>query len=255
MTVETAAIAGVSIHRVTLQDALKLISEYVSSGVPHQIVTVNLDFLRIARKDEEFREILNAAPLAIADGMPLIWISRWLKQPLPERIAGVDLLERVAALAASDGHRLFLLGAAEGVAAQAALSLETRHPGLNVAGTYAPPFGPITDFEQSQILSRIRAASPDVLFVAFGAPRQEHWIWRHLDELGVPVCVGVGGSFDIIAGRLSRAPRWMQTSGFEWLYRLALEPGRLWRRYLLKDLPLLLTIARGRYSRQTQGTA
>jgi N-acetylglucosaminyldiphosphoundecaprenol N-acetyl-beta-D-mannosaminyltransferase len=246
MATDALAISGVSIHRVTLEDALRRISEFVASGARHQVVTINLDFLRIARKDEQFRQILNAAQLAVADGMPLVWISRWLRRPLPERIAGVDLFEEVAALAVRKGFRLFLLGASQGVAAHAAASLESRNPGLVIAGTYAPPFGAFTDAEQAEIMARIHTASPHILFVAFGAPRQERWIYQHLEELGVPVCVGVGGSFDIVAGRLNRAPQWMQRLGLEWLYRLAQEPGRLWRRYLLGDLPVLLSIARDR---------
>jgi N-acetylglucosaminyldiphosphoundecaprenol N-acetyl-beta-D-mannosaminyltransferase len=123
-----------------------------------------------------------------------------------------------------------------------------RYPGLRIAGTYAPPFGALSDEQQADMVARVRAARPDILFVAFGAPRQDLWIAEQQDVLKVPVCAGIGGSFDLIAGRLKRAPSWMQRMGLEWLYRLIQEPGRLWKRYLFGDLPLFLHILSSRFT-------
>jgi N-acetylglucosaminyldiphosphoundecaprenol N-acetyl-beta-D-mannosaminyltransferase len=201
-----------------------------------------MDFLRLARADLEFREAINGADLVVPDGVPVLWAARLLGEPLLERVTGVDIVEQGAALAATHGYGIFLLGAEEGVAAEAATALSRRFPGLRVAGTYSPPFGPFSPEEDARMVEMVRAAGPDMLFVAFGAPRQDTWIRRHLDELNVPVCVGIGGTFNFLTGRVPRAPRWMQGAGLEWAYRLRQEPRRLWRRYLLGDLPLFLRI-------------
>lgn len=230
-------ILSVGIDRVTLPEAAARLEALVTAGGSHQVVTVNLDFLRLAQRDAEFRRVLNAAALAVADGAPLVWASRLAGTPLPARVTGVELVEQAAGLAARRGWSIYLLGAAPGVAAEAAAALRRRHAGLRIAGAYAPPFGPLGADEEQRIVGQIAAARPAFLFVAFGAPRQDLWIDRHLHELGVPVCMGVGGTFDLLGGRLARAPGWMQRVGLEWLYRLQQEPRRLWRRYLLNDLP------------------
>lgn len=235
-------ILGVGIDRLTLQQAAARLEALVEAGRPHQIVTVNLDFLRLAQRDPPFQAVLNAAALAVADGAPLVWASRLLGLPLPARVTGVDLVEAAAALAARRGWRIYLLGAAPGVAAAAAAALQQRHAGLQVAGTYSPPFGAASAAEEARMVGAIVAAQPAFLFVAFGAPRQDRWIHKQLPALAVPVCMGVGGSFDLIAGRIPRAPGWMQRAGLEWLYRLRQEPGRLWRRYLLDDLPVFVRL-------------
>jgi N-acetylglucosaminyldiphosphoundecaprenol N-acetyl-beta-D-mannosaminyltransferase len=242
-TREVCCILGVDVHSTTLAQALSAIEDYVASGRPHQVVTVNMDFLRIAQKDESFRAALNGADLAVPDGMPLLWISRWTRQRLVQRVAGVDLVEQLAALAAERGYSMYFLGAESGVADAAAAVLRSRHPGLRIVGTYAPPFGPFSAEEDTRIVARVRSCRPDILCAAFGAPKQDVWIASHLEELEVPVCIGVGGTLDFIAGRVPRAPGWMQKRGLEWAYRLRQEPRRLWRRYLLGDLPLLLRVA------------
>jgi N-acetylglucosaminyldiphosphoundecaprenol N-acetyl-beta-D-mannosaminyltransferase len=243
---ESAAVLGVAIDRVTAAEAFARVEGFVRDGRPRQIATVNLDFLRLAQHDQRFRDTLANADLVLADGMPVVWLSRLAGTPLPERVTGVDLLDGCAALAAARGYRIFLLGAAPGVAADAAAALEKRHPGLEIAGALTPPMGPFSAETDASLLAAVRAAQPQLLFVALGAPRQDLWLHDHLAELAVPVCVGVGGAFDILSGRLNRAPRWMQRAGLEWLFRLAQEPSRLWRRYLLGDLPLLARALGGR---------
>ncbi len=236
-------IMGVIIDRIRREEVLAQIDTYVQSGVPHQIVTVNVDFLNIAHRDQAFVHLLNAAAVSVPDGMPLVWVSRLIGGALPERITGTDLIYGCAELAARQGYRLFLLGAAPGVADEAAVLLEQRYPGLRIAGTYAPPeceaFGPA---ENAAIVERIRATHPDMLFVALGTPKQEKWIYQNLQALDVPVCIGVGGVFNFITGRLPRAPEAWQRFGLEWLFRLVLEPRRLWRRYLLDDTRALARV-------------
>ncbi len=227
------------IDQVDLQSAVERIRQFLLSGAPHQIVTVNLDFLSIAKRQAGFREVINGADLAVADGMPLVWASRLQGQALPERVTGVELVEASCRLAVELDRSVFLLGAAPGVAAGAAHALQARFPGLRIAGVYSPPFGPLSAEEDGRIVAMIREAAPALLFVALGAPRQDLWIHQHLHRLNVPVAMGVGCVFDLLAGVVSRAPAWMQAAGLEWAYRLGQEPRRLWRRYLINDLPTL----------------
>lgn len=228
------------IDAVDMDLACSRIREFVRAGIPRQIVTANLDFLRLGTQDRPFRDLVNSSSMVVADGMPLVWASRLLRTPLPERVAGVDLVTACAGLAAEHGYRVFLLGAAPGVADTAANVLRKRYPTLRIVGTHSPPS--LSEDDDRETLSRIREAQPDILLVAFGAPRQERWIRKHMHDLGVPVCMGVGGSFDMLSGRVSRAPRWMQRAGLEWFYRFIEEPGRLWQRYFVHDLPVFLRL-------------
>jgi N-acetylglucosaminyldiphosphoundecaprenol N-acetyl-beta-D-mannosaminyltransferase len=236
---ERVDLGGVLIDRVDAGTAVDRIRGFLQSGTLNQIVTVNLDFVAISRRDADFRETLNAAELAVADGMPLVWASRLGKVPLPRRLTGVELVDECCRVAVETGTSVFLLGAAPGVADNAADKLRARFPGLRVAGVYAPPFGPLTAEENDRIMQRIKAAQPDFLFVALGAPQQDVWIRANRDRLDVPVCMGVGCVLDLLAGIVSRAPAWMQRTGLEWLFRLGQEPARLWRRYILDDIPTL----------------
>jgi N-acetylglucosaminyldiphosphoundecaprenol N-acetyl-beta-D-mannosaminyltransferase len=242
---ERCYLRDVSVDCVTEAEVMDRIAAYLRSGHPHQIATVNLDFLRIAHQDAAFRRAVNGADLAVADGMPVVWLTRLLGGRPVARVTGVGLVDASAALSQAHGYRLFFLGSAPGVAAAAAAALHRRYPGVQVAGVYAPPFGPFSEAETAHMLSLVRQARPHFLFVAFGAPKQDVWISEHLDALDVPVSIGIGGSFDILAGRRRRAPRWMQHTGLEWAYRLAQEPARLWRRYLLQDLPVFLAVLAG----------
>jgi N-acetylglucosaminyldiphosphoundecaprenol N-acetyl-beta-D-mannosaminyltransferase len=193
-----------------------------------QIVTLNPEMVMTARHDAALRDALLTAELVLPDGIGVVWALRLRGETVPERVTGVDLLDAFAGLAASRGYRIFLLGAAPGVAEAAAGRLIERYPGLLVVGTYAGSPHPA---DAPDILGRINASGADAVFVAFGAPAQEHWIAAHRQQLGAAVAMGVGGAFDFIAGRVPRAPRWVRRCGLEWLYRLARQPWR-WRRML-----------------------
>jgi N-acetylglucosaminyldiphosphoundecaprenol N-acetyl-beta-D-mannosaminyltransferase len=232
-------LGGVLIDRVNSSSAVDRIRDFLRSGKTNQIVTVNLDFVAIARRDSGFRETLNRADLAVADGMPLVWVSRMGDDPLPQRLTGVELVDECCALAVETDTSVFLLGAAPGVADVAADRLRDRFPGLRIVGVYAPPFGSLSEEENERILQTINAARPEFLFVALGAPQQDQWIRQNKDRLDVPVCMGVGCVLDLLAGVVSRAPGWMQHAGMEWLFRLLQEPARLWRRYIVDDVPAL----------------
>ena len=233
---------GVPFARLTLPAAVDAIGTMIAGGGPRQVVTANVDFLVQAQADPELRRILRTADLVLCDGMPLVWASRLRGTPLPGRVAGADLVPALLRRAEERGHRVFLLGAGPGVAAAAAARVRARHPRLREIGHASPPAGTLFELGAPGLLARIRAARPDLLLVAFGCPKQEKWIARHREELGVPVSIGIGATLDFLAGRVRRAPAWVGRCGFEWLFRLAQEPRRLARRYArdLVQFPALL---------------
>jgi N-acetylglucosaminyldiphosphoundecaprenol N-acetyl-beta-D-mannosaminyltransferase len=229
-------ILGVRVDNVGYNELIKRVDTYVTSGQPHQIVTLNTEMLVAAYDDPRFRDTLNGADLVVADAAGLVLAARLLGQPLNERVTGSDGIYQLAAHCARQGYRPFFLGAAPGVAEVVAHRLVEANPSLNVAGTFAG--SPASDDEDG-IVALVRAAKPDLLFVAYGVPAEEKWIARNRDRVGVPAMIGVGGSFDFVAGVTKRAPVWMRKLGLEWLYRLIREPWR-WRRQLA--LPRFLAL-------------
>jgi N-acetylglucosaminyldiphosphoundecaprenol N-acetyl-beta-D-mannosaminyltransferase len=247
-----------SFDKVTMKEAVRRIVRMAKKrDRARYVCTGNLDHLVIAERDPEFREAYRKADLVVADGAPVVWLSRIASStPLPERVAGSDLFWELARVSGEANLRLFFLGGLPGSAAKAAELVEQRHPGARVVGTYCPPFETFgTKFEQDKIRRIVRQAAPDILLVALGAPKQEKWIAAHKDELGVPVSVGVGGSFEMAAGIRRRAPRWLQRSGLEWLYRFAQEPRRLFQRYFVDNLPYFAGAAARAIVRRVRGPA
>lgn len=224
-------ILGVRVDCLDMSGAVHAIERMVEEGGPVGLVaTVNPEFVMRARADREFGAVLDSAALCIADGIGVVWAMRRQGCPQSERVTGSDLVPRLAALCADRGWRLFLLGARPGVAEDAARRLTAEHPGLCIAGTHA---GSPRAEDDAETLRRIAAARPDVLLVAYGAPHQELWVARNRHRLRVPVAVGVGGTFDFLAGRVRRAPAWMRRSHLEWLWRLLLQPARARRMAVL----------------------
>ena len=214
-------------------------------GRPAYAVTPNVDHFVRTRTDTKLRAIYEHAGLVLADGMPVVWAARLLGRPLRAKVSGSDLLYELCGRAAAEGLRVFLLGGAPGVAEKAAEALRSRYAGLRIVGTHSPAIGADgTGTSDDAVARMVREARPHMVFVAFGSPKQELWMARNYRRLGAAVCIGVGASFDFAAGTQARAPRWMQRAGFEWLWRLLREPRRLWRRYLVDDLPFLWYVAR-----------
>jgi N-acetylglucosaminyldiphosphoundecaprenol N-acetyl-beta-D-mannosaminyltransferase len=225
------AILGVPFDNVTILETVALVEQMVASGRPHYVVTANVDFLVQGARDIELRRILSEAHLVLCDGTPLVWASRWLGNALPERVAGSDLVPLLIRTAAQRGHRLFFLGGSPEATVLAVTRLQEQYPSLKIAGSYSPPYSRLLEMDQEDIRHRIQAVRPDLLFVSFGCPKQEKWIAMNYRTLGVPVAMGVGGTIDFLAGRIPRAPQWMQRTGTEWMFRLAREPRRLFKRY------------------------
>ncbi len=227
MTMASINILGVRIDDVTYADALAHVEQFLHEPGLHQIATVNPEFVVMAQKDAEFRRVLNACALNVPDGVGLLWAARHLKSPLRARVAGQELVDRICALAAERGARVFLLGAREGVAARAAEELKRRYSRLEIGDCYA---GSPAREEEDGIVERVNASRARILFVAYGPPRQELWIARNAARLkNIAVALGVGGTFDTLAGIVPRAPQWIRDAGFEWTYRLLREPWRIKR--------------------------
>jgi N-acetylglucosaminyldiphosphoundecaprenol N-acetyl-beta-D-mannosaminyltransferase len=232
------------VDAVTLDGALATVRDLVRAGEGGSVVTPNVDHLVMLEHDARFRDAYARASLCLADGMPVVWAARLLGTPVPEKVSGSDLLLPLVRLAAAEGWRVFLVGGGPGTAAAAAARFEAEL-GLRVVGHAAPMLTPAGEAaDEGALFARIRAARPDLVFVAFGAPKQEFWIERARAALGPAVAVAVGASLEFVVGRVKRAPAWMSRAGLEWLYRLAQEPRRLWRRYLLRDPQFLLIALR-----------
>ena len=224
---KTLSLLGVKVNQVDYPTTLRQIEKFIKTQQPHHIVTVNPEIIMRAQKDEEFRRVLNAAELSVPDGFGIIWASKIFKKPLKERVTGTDLVNDIARLAAKRGYRIYFLGGEEGVAKKAALNLQQKYPQLKIAGFEAgSPY-------DATLISRIRKLRPEILLVAFGAPKQEKWLNKFKTSLNVPVMMGVGGAFDFISGKVPRAPLWMRQRGLEWLYRLIKQPWRYKRQFAL----------------------
>lgn len=228
-------IGNLAVDMVSFEQALDRIVAIRESGRGGAVFTANVDHTVLANDEPLFRAAYERVALAVADGMPLVWLSRLLGYQLPERVAGSDLVMPLLGRAAARQWSVYLLGAAEGVAATAAMVAQRRFPGLRSVA-FDSPYIDVDEpaAQRTEVIERIRAARPDVVFVALGSPKQEIWIDEVTAVLRPAVLLGVGASLDLIAGNVSRAPRWMSEHGLEWLYRLWREPRRLWRRYFLR---------------------
>jgi N-acetylglucosaminyldiphosphoundecaprenol N-acetyl-beta-D-mannosaminyltransferase len=224
-----ARVLGVRVDCLDMRAALERVEQLVDAGGHHMVATVNPEFIMRAQREREFARVLESADLCLADGSGVVWAARRLGCAMSGPVPGVDLLPPLAAICARRGFRLFLLGAAPGVAAELASRLGTEHPRLEVAAHPGSP-DPSSDDETLRL---IRAHQTQVLLVAFGAPKQELWIDRMKDRLGVGVAIGVGGAYDYLTGRVPRAPLWMRRAGLEWLHRLMHQPWRIRRMAVL----------------------
>lgn len=221
---------GVRVHAVSMGEALQHILRFVREGVPRQVVTADSSMVVMAQKDDHLRHIMNQADLVTPDSIGILWACRRHGIHMPERVSGVDIVMRLAQVSAQTGLRLYFLGAQPGVAEQAAQRLQERFPGVQIAGCH---HGYFSHEEEGEIVEHIREAAPDVLCVALGIPKQEKWIDRYRNVLQVPVGIGVGGTFDVLSGRVRRAPLWMQRMGMEWLWRVGHNPRKISKVMLL----------------------
>lgn len=243
-------LAGVPVDPVTRDEAISRIEQLVRDGRGGCVFTPNVDHVVLAQDSSEFREAYSAANLCLADGMPIVWSSRVLGKPLPEKVSGSDLALPLLRRAAALGWRTYFVGGQPGVPGEAARRVRMDMPDLQIVGTDSPFVNAATpDPAGDAAVDQIRAARPDLLVVAFGAPKQELWIHRNMERLRPTVAVALGGTLDFLAGRTRRAPKWLSDRGVEWLWRLAHDPRRLWRRYLLRDPRFAAILVRAWWTR------
>jgi glycosyltransferase, WecB/TagA/CpsF family len=230
-----------------MDESIDYIDKLIKRKKNSYVVTPNVDHIVKLENDSEFLEVYNNADLVLTDGMPLVWISKFLKTPIKEKVSGSDLFPKVCKLADEKGYSIFLLGAAEGIAIKAAENLKNKYKNLNIVGTFSPSYG----FEKSkseieEIIKKVNEAKPDILAVGLGAPKQEKFIYKYKNKLNVPISLAIGASIDFEAGNIERAPKWMQKSGLEWFYRFLKEPKRMFKRYFIDDLKIIKVLIKYR---------
>ncbi len=229
-------IMGVGISAINMELALETISGWIAERKAEYIICRDVHGLILCQKDNELRRMHNDAGLVTPDGMPLVWLLRKAGYAHVSRVYGPDLM---LALARKTGYRHYFYGGAPGIPERLANVLKRKFPSIDIAGTYSPPFRSLSAEEDEEASALIRESQPDIVWVGLGTPKQERWMASHVNRLNGAVLIGVGAAFDFHAGTIKQAPRWLQRSGFEWLFRLIVEPRRLWRRYFIV-IPLFM---------------
>ena len=224
--IERVEILGVKVDAVTMAQAVERVASLIAAGKPEMVATANAEMLLRATHDDELKTILNAANLVVPDGAGTVWAARHLGKHMPERVAGADLVQELMKLAPARVWKFFLFGSAPGIADKAKAKAETLYPGIEIVGTRN---GYFTAADEPEIIAQIKDSRADVLLAALGVPKQEKWLAAHMNDLNVPVSIGVGGTFDVMAGVVKRAPLWMQKARLEWLFRAMLQPSRAGR--------------------------
>ena len=232
-TPATVNVLGVHITAVNMALALAVIDRWIAERTPHYVILRDVHGVILSQDDPTLRAIHNRAGLVTPDGMPLVWLSKLHGHRHVERVYGPDLMLALCEHSLARGYRHYLYGSSEAVLAKLQANLTAAFPGLDIVGAYSPPFRQLTPEEDDAVVAMLNAAAPDIIWVGLSTPKQERWMAAHVDRLQAPALMGVGAAFDFHAGMKPQAPRWMQRSGLEWLFRLATEPSRLWKRYLI----------------------
>lgn len=231
---------GIRINNLSIEEILDHVDYCIKQKKPCQIVGLNIDQAVRVIENDYSKKIFDEAELVFVDGMPIVWLAKMLGYPAVNRVAGPDLMMRLCKHAGEKNYRIFILGAGPGVAAQAAENLKKLYPGFDCVGTYSPPFGFEKDpIEMEKIIKMLRSSGADQLFIGMGSPKQDIFIYENMDKYQIPVSYSMGAAVDFIGGSVKRAPGWMQSLGFEWLYRLIQEPKRLFKRYFVDDVRII----------------
>jgi N-acetylglucosaminyldiphosphoundecaprenol N-acetyl-beta-D-mannosaminyltransferase len=243
-TIERVNVLGLHVSAVSMSQAVTEVARWIDEREQHYVCVSGVHGVMESRRDPALQLIHNNSGLTTPDGMPLVWASHWAGAKDVEQVCGRDLMSALCELAVTRGWGSYFYGGGEGVPELLAARLSERFAGMAVVGHWSPPFRPLTDEEDEEVVRRINDANPDIVWVGLSTPKQERWMADHIGRLNAPVLIGVGAAFDMHAGLLPHAPPWMQRSGLEWLYRLWREPRRLWRRYLRNNPPFLMAIAK-----------
>jgi N-acetylglucosaminyldiphosphoundecaprenol N-acetyl-beta-D-mannosaminyltransferase len=232
------------IDTYTFDETLKEIERIILAGKPTQHVVINAAKVNLMQKDKQLTEIVNSCSLINADGASIVWAAKKLGIPLEERVTGIDLFLKLVEISSIKGYRIFLFGAQEEIVVKVKRVFKEKYPKIQIAGIRN---GYFKEDEEAEIVNMIAQSNSDILFVAFSSPQKEFWINKYLDQLNVPFVMGVGGSFDIVAGSTGRAPLWMQKRGLEWFYRFLQEPGRMWKRYLIGNAKYIILVYKTKF--------
>jgi N-acetylglucosaminyldiphosphoundecaprenol N-acetyl-beta-D-mannosaminyltransferase len=232
-TQDRVDVLGIHVSVTDMEHTVGTFARWIDDGERHLVCVSDMNALLQARADAKLTQVYNTSGMTLPDGMPLVWAGKKAGFERMARVCGPDLIERVMAEAEQRGWSQYFYGGADGVPEKLRDTFTARHPGLKVAGAYSPPYRALTAEEDEEIVARLNEASPDIIWVGLGAPKQERWMADHRDRLDAAILIGVGAAFDFHTGRVDRAPKWMQKSGLEWSYRIYKEPRRLWRRYVL----------------------
>lgn len=248
-------VLGVGISAINLTEALETIEGWLQRKDPNYVCVTPAHGVMESRRNPKLRKILNESGMTTPDGMSIVWLLKMYGHSKVTRVYGPDLMLAVCRYSAQQGFRQFLYGGEDGVAEELARKLQTRFPGLSIAGTYTPPFRSLTPEEDKEIIERINRSEADIVWIGISTPKQELWMADHIGKLDAPVIIGVGAAFDFLSGKKLQAPTWMQRNGMEWLFRFLTEPRRLWRRYIQYPKFVLLVIAqliRSKIARDSQ---
>ena len=218
------------IDALTMEETISEVEKIIARGVPTQHVVINANKVNLMNEDPELKRIVNECPLINADGISILWAAKVLGLPIKERVTGIDLFLNLVKVASEKGYKIYLFGAKEEVVRKVKKVFEEEYPTLQIVGYRN---GYFTEEDEPEIVKNMAESGADMMFVAFSSPKKEYWINKYINQLNIPFVMGVGGSFDVVAGVTERAPKWVQIRGFEWLYRLVQEPRRMWRRYVI----------------------
>lgn len=241
------------VNNVSMEETITNIENLIADNKKSYIVAINVDVVMKIEKDAYLKEITDNADMVLVDGKPLVWVAKWHKKPVKEKISGSDLVPLLCKVAADKGYTMFILGGKDGIAEQAKKKLEKDLPNINIVGTYAPPFGFEKDEQELQkINGMISEVKPDLLIACFGCPKQEKFIYENIEKYDAKVSICAGATVDFLAGNVKRAPRWMSDNGLEWLYRFFQEPKRLFKRYFVNDMKIIKLIFKYRRKEKTE---
>ena len=218
------------IDALTMEETISEVEKIIARGIPTQHVVINANKVNLMNEDPKLKRIVNECPLINADGISILWAAKVLGLPIKERVTGIDLFLNLVKVASEKGYKIYLFGAKEEVVRKVKKVFEEEYPTLQIVGYRN---GYFTEEDEPEIVKNMAESGADMMFVAFSSPKKEYWINKYIDQLNIPFVMGVGGSFDVVAGVTERAPKWVQIRGFEWLYRLVQEPRRMWRRYVI----------------------
>lgn len=237
MSTNRYKILNTYVNALSMEETVFEVEKIIEDRKPTQHVVINASKINLMRKDNRLREIVNVCPLINADGASIVWAAKLLGVPLKERVTGVDLFLRLLTLSNQKGYRIYLFGSKEEVIKKAKENIENSYPDIKIVGYRN---GYFSDEDNDSIVHNMATSGADILFVGFSSPKKEYWINKNIDRLNIPFVMGIGGTYDYMAGNTKRAPKWFQTHGLEWVYRLAQEPRRMWKRYAIGNFSFIL---------------